>query len=268
VIRLAVFGHPVTHSLSPGIHARFARQFGLDIDYRAIDCTEADFGSRLGELAASGGRGCNITVPLKRLAWELAQGHSKSARRARAANTLLFERPDHWYADNTDGRGLVRDLTANLGRVIEGAAICLVGAGGAAAGVLGDLLDLDPAGMTIANRSPDKAAMLAGRHARVESCGLDALRHRGSFDLIINATSLGHSGRHPELPVSVFAPGALCYDMNYGAASKPLADFCRAAAIEYSHGFGMLAEQAALSFELWTGHAPDTRPVLEAYPAN
>ena len=283
MIRLAVFGSPVSQSRSPDIHRLFARQLGLQVDYQAIEATTEAFPRLLEELAAQGGRGCNVTVPLKHEAWELAQNCSDSASQARAANTLLFESANEWFADNTDGRGLVRDLTSNLDRQLEGSRVCIIGAGGAVAGILADLLAQNPASIHIANRTLERAERLCESFAdfvcrsplagetnisnppptNLEAISLQALQAQDPFDLIINATSLGHRGNHPGLPPSIFHPTSLCYDLNYGAAAEALKKFCFEAKINYQDGLGMLVEQAALSFELWTGSLPDTGPVLK-----
>jgi shikimate dehydrogenase len=283
VIRLAVFGSPISQSLSPAIHGRFARQCGLDVDYRAIEATGGNFAGLLRKLVAQGGRGCNITAPLKNEAWKLAHSATDSAQRAQAANTLLFSEPDAWLADNTDGRGLVQDLSANLDQEIGGSRICIIGAGGATAGILGDLLEQKPACITIANRTLERAQALqrafntAGgtpvdKNPEAEpsvlpivtAVSLNDLETAGPFDLIINATSLGHAGDAPKLPSTMLLPDSLCYDLNYGAAAEPLRLFCHQSGIRHEDGLGMLVEQAALSFELWTGFKPETGPVLKA----
>ena len=281
MIRLAVFGSPIRQSSSPAIHGMFAEQCGLDVDYQAIEATAESFAGLLQALAAQGGRGCNVTVPLKKQAWQLAQRASLSAQRAQAANTLVFESDNDWYADNTDGRGLVQDLWGNLGQKVSGSRICIIGAGGAAAGILGELLLQKPASITIANRTLERARELQQTFSTsldalaaetsepdptpvpvVSAISLDDLGIATPFDLVINATSLGHETRHPGLPETIFLPGSLCYDLNYGAAAEPLRTFCGEMGISYEDGLGMLVEQAALSFELWTGRSPETAPVL------
>jgi shikimate dehydrogenase len=265
LIRLAIFGQPVAQSLSPRIHPLFAKQFDLQVDYRAIEATPATFPALVAELAAQGGRGCNITVPLKSEAWRLAATSSETAQRAQAANTLLFETRDYWVADNTDGPGLVADLESGLGCDLSGARICLLGAGGAAAGVLGPLLNAGPDCVVIANRTVDRARRLARGHddlGALQTARLSEVAAHAPFDLVINATSLGHQGRAPEIEASWLRPGGLCYDMNYGAAAAPLADHCALRGIRYSDGLGMLVRQAALSFCLWTGRKPETADVL------
>ena len=266
LIRLAVFGQPVSQSLSPRIHTLFAAQFGLEIDYRAVETTAESFGPGVGELARAGGRGCNITVPFKGDAWRLATLCSERATRAEAANTLVFTAKD-WFADNTDGGGLVGDLQDNLGLQLAGARICLLGAGGAAGGVLAALLQAGPDALVIANRTEARAAELAARHADlgpVESGTLSAVGELEPFDLLINATSLGHQGKAPDIEASRIKSGGLCYDMNYGQAAEPLRARCAELQIDYSDGLGMLVGQAALSFRLWTGKSPDQAAVLAA----
>jgi shikimate dehydrogenase len=285
VIRLAVFGSPVSHSRSPEIHRLFARQCGLQVDYQTIEATAETFPRLLHDFAAQGGKGCNVTVPLKHEAWKLAQKNSDSASQAQAANTLLLESTNEWFADNTDGRGLVRDLVSNFDHPLEGSRVCIIGAGGAVAGILGDLLAQNPASILIANRTLERAERLCKSFAdfvcrsplagdfnannpnspptNLKAISLQALQTQDPFDLIINATSLGHRGNHPGLPQSIFHTTSLCYDLNYGAAAEALKKICREAKINYQDGLGMLVEQAALSFELWTGRMPDTAPVLK-----
>lgn len=265
VIRLAVFGNPVAHSLSPAIHRAFAQQCGLDIDYQAIEASDETFPDEVNSLAGKGGRGCNITAPFKNAAWKLARRCSNSAGRARAANTLVFEGPGDWYADSTDGAGLVNDIESGASVKTEGARICLLGAGGAAASVLAALLAGNPGAVVIANRSQERARQLATSHSDlgpVTTCVPGDLENEAPFDLVINATSLGHSGMAPDLSPDVLNAGGLCYDMNYGKAAVPLGDLCRDKGIPYSDGLGMLVNQAALSFELWTGSRPDASAVL------
>jgi shikimate dehydrogenase len=265
LIRLAVFGQPVARSLSPRIHDRFAGQFGLDVEYRAVEATRGTFPALLDEFAARGGRGCNVTVPLKGVAWALATQCSDAALQARAANTLVFCAPSERFADNTDGRGLVNDLETHLKVSLAGSEICVIGAGGAAAGVLGALLEAAPARLVIANRTVKRAEDLAHSHSDlgpVSACALAAVSSNSPFDLVVNATSLGHEGSAPDLSPDWLRTGGLCYDMNYGEAAKPLRNGCEAAGMPYSDGLGMLVAQAALSFELWTGKRPETRSVL------
>ena len=265
LIKLAVFGKPVSHSLSPRIHGLFAEQCGIEVDYRAIEATAELFPGLVADLAASGGRGCNITVPLKHEAWKLAGRCSESAERAQAANTLVFNDSNDWYADNTDGMGLVNDLQSIAACRLAGARLCLIGAGGAAAGVLGALLRSGPESVLIANRTKERAMELALAHSglgKIDICTPHELSSMAPFDLVINATSLGHGGVAPELSPAWLKPDGLCYDMNYGKAALPLRQLCLKNNIRYSDGLGMLVGQAALSFQLWTDQAPDTVEVL------
>jgi len=267
VIRLAVFGSPVSQSLSPDIHRQFAEQCGLDIDYRAIECPLSGFPGMLAQFVAEGGKGCNVTVPLKGLAYELADEASPLAQIAQAANTLRLGPGGHSHADNTDGPGLVADLMLDhdLDLDLSVGRICMLGAGGAAAGVLASLLDTQPAELIVANRTADTARELVSRHQHlgpVSATAWSDLNQSGSFDLIVNATALGHRGQAPDIPEGLLAPGGLCYDMNYAEAALPLREHCRIADIRYRDGLGMLVAQAALSFKLWTGEQPDSRAVL------
>jgi shikimate dehydrogenase len=265
MIRLAVFGMPVAHSLSPAIHRQFGRQCGLEVDYQAIEATAADFEGKLRELIAAGGRGCNVTVPLKHRAWQFAQRSSPRAATAEAANTLVFERPGECVAYNTDGCGLLRDLARCMAGPIAGRRILVLGAGGAVAGILGDLLRQSPAEIVLANRSLERARALQRRFGSMGrlTCGtLDQLGQAQPFDLVINATSMGHLGLCPELSAALFTAGGLCYDLNYARAAAPLKKWCEAAAIGYRDGLGMLVEQAAASFELWTAILPGGEDVL------
>ena len=265
VIKLAVFGAPVSQSRSPLIHSLFAGQFGLKIDYRAIEATAADFADQVQALADQGGLGCNITAPFKSLAWQLAQRHSPSAQRAGTANTLYFDRQADWYADNTDGRGLLRDMANRCAINVAGKRVCILGAGGATAGILGELLEHTPATVVIANRTLERAQnMVSGYGEQAQAIALTNLDQAESFDLVINATSMGHSGEQPGLPLSLLKPDGVFYDLNYGPAAEPLRTFCDESEIPYWDGLGMLVEQAALSFELWTGKMPDTQIVMRA----
>lgn len=264
VIRLAVFGQPVRHSLSPRIHGLFAEQAGLDVDYRAIEAAPGTLGMALETFAAEGGVGCNVTLPLKAEAMALADTGTDRVERAAAANTLVRD-GDGWWADNTDGLGLVADLR-RLGLDPGGRHVAILGAGGAAAGVLATLLSAGPREVRLFNRTPKKARALADRHTDlgpVSADGFDALG-KASFDLVLNATSLGHDGDLPPVTREVFGPDGVLYDLNYGPAAEPLADWARQARLPFHDGLGMLVGQAAESFERWTGFRPDTGPVLAA----
>jgi len=277
LIKLAVFGQPIAQSLSPTIHWRFAAQFGLEIDYRAIESSVEDFPAKVKSLADSGALGCNITAPLKRAAFEAAQQLSPEAELAQAVNTLVFRKPRNWFGTTTDGGGLLRDLQrlipaeqgsglgSGQGSSLAGKRLLVIGAGGAAAGVIMPLLQQTPASLVIANRDVAKAEALAERFSafgKADACALTDCDKHGPFDLLINATTLGHQGIAPELADGCFAPSSFCYDLNYGPAAKAWKSVCTQRGLSFSDGLGMLVEQAALSFELWTGHAPATTSVL------
>ena len=257
--RYAVIGNPVSHSKSPWIHAQFARACGEDMEYGALEAPPEGFVAAVEKFRAAGGKGLNVTLPFKEQAFRYCVGTSARAAAAQAVNTLLLDR-EAPYGDNTDGLGLVRDLTVNLSRRIAGTQVLLLGAGGAAQGVLAPLALERPAGIVIANRTLPRAAALAARVPGAAACGYDALAGR-AFDLVVNATSAGLSGELPPLPRGLFRPGALAYDMVYGRDTEFLA-MARAAGAAASDGAGMLVEQAAESFFLWRGRRPDTRAVL------
>ncbi|MCA1977969.1 MAG: shikimate dehydrogenase [Thiobacillus sp.] len=258
--RYAVFGHPIAHSKSPLIHAAFARQTGQDMRYEAILAPLDGFAGSVRAFIDAGGRGANVTVPFKEEAYALATTLTARARRAGAVNTLSFA-ADGITGDNTDGAGLLADLTRNLHRSLAGERILLLGAGGAARGVIGPLLDAQPATLVIANRTVARARALADSFGRddVGVCGFDAIE--GEFDLVVNATAASLAGELPPLPPSIFAPGALAYDMMYGHTT-PFLEFARAQGCAGADGLGMLVEQAAEAFFVWRGVRPDTRPVI------
>ncbi|MBT8061110.1 MAG: shikimate dehydrogenase [Xanthomonadales bacterium] len=267
LIRLAVFGMPVKHSLSPRIHGLFAEQAGLDIEYRAIETCEEFLAREVQALADSGGRGCNITMPLKQRAFDLANRASDRARLAGAANTLLFETPSRWKADNTDGIGLVRDLARQMDGTLAGSRIAIVGAGGAVAGVLGDLLAENPENVFIFNRTEKRARALSERFSelgKINSGTLADMENGAEFDLVINATSMTRKSDTALPDMRMLAPSSLLYDLNYGQAHESLATWAHKKNIRCIDGRGMLVEQAAQSFFLWTGFRADTGPVIEA----
>ncbi|MBI4740449.1 MAG: shikimate dehydrogenase [Betaproteobacteria bacterium] len=264
--RYAVFGNPISHSKSPSIHAAFARQTGQDIRYDAILARPDDFSGALRAFADAGGRGANVTVPFKEEAFRLTTRRTPRAELAGAVNTLLFGDGES-VGDNTDGAGLLRDLTANLGRSLAGSRILLLGAGGAARGVLGPLLGAGPAALVIANRTPAKAAGLAQQFAPfgpVAGCAYPDLAG-SAFDLVINATSASLGGERPPLPPGVFSGGSQAYDMMYGKGQTPFLAFAgEQGAAHLADGLGMLVEQAAEAFFVWRGIRPNGAPVLAA----
>jgi len=260
--RYAVFGNPVAHSRSPAIHAAFARDTGQDIDYERILAPLDGFAAAVEAFRRAGGRGANVTLPFKREAWQLATVLSPRAASAEAVNTLRFDPDGGVFGDNTDGVGLVRDIEANLGQSLAGARVLMLGAGGAAAGVVLPLVEAGVGRLHVANRTAARAEALAARHAGspVSGGALDAID--GTFDLIVNATSASLGAEAPSIGRARLVPGGLCYDMMYSAEpSAFLADAARAGA-RIADGIGMLVEQAAESFFLWRGVRPLTAALL------
>ncbi len=262
--RYAVIGNPVAHTKSPWIHAQFARATGEDIDYGCVEAPLDGFARAVEAFRAQGGKGLNVTLPFKLQAFRFCAGTSERAAAAQSVNTLLLDRGKPW-GDNTDGVGLVRDLSANLGRSLAGARILLMGAGGAAQGVLAPLAQAGAAGIVVANRTLPRAQALAARVPGARACGYEALAGQ-SFDLVVNATSSGLGGDLPPLPHGLFRPGGFAYEMAYGL-DTPFLAMARAAGAAASDGLGMLVEQAAESFLLWRGIRPETGPVLAALRA-
>ena len=251
--RYAVIGQPVAHSKSPWIHAQFARATRQDIDYGRIEAPLGGFERAAEQFRAAGGKGLNVTLPFKEDAFRYCQALSPRARQACAVNTITFG--TEVFGDNTDGVGLVRDLGAEL----PGKRVLLMGAGGAAQGVVGALLEAGVAALTIANRTETKAQELAARFSGVTANGYAALEP--GFDLVINATSAGLDDEAPALPSGVLARAKLAYDMVYGR-DTPFLAAARAAGARACDGLGMLVEQAAESFFIWRGVRPETGAVL------
>lgn len=264
--RYAVFGNPIGHSKSPRIHTLFAAQTGQTMQYEALLAPVDGFAASVDAFRGAGGRGANVTVPFKEEAFRLATRLSPRARAAGAVNTLSFE-GDVVLGDNTDGAGLVRDITVNLGVSLEGARVLLLGAGGAARGVVLPVLDQYPAQLTLANRTPEKAETMArevgaGKTAIGHAvCNFEGLAGLPSFDIVINATSAGLSDAALPIPDNVFAAGTLAYDMLYGRETPFMAQARRCGA-QVADGLGMLVEQAAEAFFIWRGVRPDTQAVL------
>jgi shikimate dehydrogenase len=268
--RYAVFGHPVAHSLSPLIQAAFARQTGIDMEYRVIDAAPEDFVTAFAAWAARGGVGANITRPHKGRAVSRCPPLSDRALRAGAVNTILRS-SDGWHGDNTDGIGLVHDLTERRRLDLRGRRVLLLGAGGAARGVAPALLDAGIAELWIVNRTAEKAEALAdaqGDPARVHTRYWADLSNLGSFDMIVNATSAGRGDGGLTLPFSLAASRSLAVDLSYGEAAIAFMAWAGAAGCGYRFdGLGMLVEQAAEGFELWHGIRPQTDPVYDALAA-
>ena len=263
----AIFGQPIAHSQSPAIHAAFGRQLGIAVDYRTIETGIDGFPAALAAFAGSGGRGANVTLPLKETAFALCASTSAAARRSGAVNTLVL-RDGHWHGENTDGSGLVRDLTGRHGLDLRGCRVLLLGAGGAARGVAPALLDAGVTELVVVNRTPARADALVdhlGEPARAISAYWETLAEQGDFEVVINATSAARSGNPPRLPLSLVNSRTSAVDMNYGAAAVPFLAWARAAGCrKVIDGLGMLVEQAAAAFALWHGRRPDTDPVYDA----
>jgi shikimate dehydrogenase len=261
----AVIGNPVAHSKSPIIHTEFARLTGQALSYRALCSELPDFEAAVKRFRDEGGRGLNVTLPFKHRAYALSERRTDRAERARSVNTLTFD-SSGISGDNTDGAGLVRDLINNLGCDVHARRILLMGAGGAAYGVCGPLLEQQPALLIIANRSVEKAITLCEHFnpgdtgAVLRACGYGDLKGQ-VFDLVINATSAGLSDTMPPLPTGLFAKGAFGYEMVYGKVT-PFLEFATREGARAADGLGMLVEQAAESFQIWRGVRPQTADVI------
>jgi shikimate dehydrogenase len=262
----AVMGNPVAHSKSPQIHAAFAEQSNQIIFYQAIHVDDGKFQAVVKEFQAQGGKGLNITVPFKGEAWEVSEGRSNRAERALAVNTISFDDAGKIIGDNTDGIGLIRDLTINQGIAIKGKDILILGAGGAVRGILDPLLDEHPDRVVIANRTVIRAEKLVdifSDHGDISACGFDELAG-SSFDIVINGTSASLQGEVPSLPDGLLNDNACCYDMMYSMSDTPFVSWAKAhGASKATDGLGMLVEQAAESFFIWRGVRPETRSVID-----
>ena len=266
--RYAIIGHPVAHSRSPQIHAEFARLTGQAMHYVRIEAPLHGFAAALREFLASGGCGANVTLPFKEEAFGLSHVQTPRAKKAHAVNTLCVHADGTLLGDNTDGAGLINDLRRNHQVILEGARILLLGAGGAARGVLAALLAEKPALVHVANRTPERAHKLAAHHAyaRVMSSGFDNVQ-RQTFDVIINATTASFAGELPPLPADCLNPGATCYDLAYGERPTVFMHWAeQAGAALVLDGWGMLVEQAAESFYVWRGLRPPTATLLALHP--
>jgi shikimate dehydrogenase len=267
----ALFGFPVHHSWSPFIHGMFARQTGQDMQYRLHESPPEQFRHDVLEfMFEHGGSGANVTLPHKRVAADLVNALTPRAQQADAVNTIL-RRGGELIGDNTDGVGLVRDITLNLGLRLSAPRILLLGAGGAARGAIGPLLELQPSALVVANRTAERATALAeefrGR-GNVSGAAFDGIEPLAPFDLVINATSASLKGEVPPIPARAVGPQTTCYDMAYGVGETPFTQWARAQrAGRVAQGWGMLVEQAAESFLQWRGVRPATQPVLEALHA-
>ena len=271
----AVFGHPIAHSKSPQIHAAFARQTGQDMTYETLLAPLDGFAECVAQFIAAGGRGANVTVPFKEEAFKQVDHLEDRAREAGAVNTLIVLSKGKILGDNTDGAGLINDLQRNLGYTLTDKRILLLGAGGAARGVMMPLLRMQPNLLVLANRTIEKAEALVmhfsgkaenGHVVRsLTSMAFEDLNQQ--FDLVINATSASLNGAVPPLPNEVFAPNALAYDLMYGKEDTPFIKWAREHDAATADGLGMLVEQAAEAFYGWRGVRPDTAAVIAALRA-
>lgn len=262
-----VVGHPVAHSWSPFIHGLFSRETGQAMTYKLYDFAPDEFHERAREFFRQGGRGLNITLPHKIAAVDVADDLTARAAHAGAVNTFAVRNDGSILGDNTDGTGLVRDLCDNQGIVITHRRILMIGAGGAARGVLAPLLALSPAEITIANRTSERAESLARAFEKLGKTQGVGFRYitGGAYDLIINATSASLSGDIPAIPPAVVGPDTVCYDMAYGKSDTPFVKWAiKLGCTRALQGWGMLVEQAAESFRIWRGVRPATAPVLAA----
>lgn len=260
----AVFGNPISHSKSPQIHQQFAQQTGQSLEYIAIEAPKDAFADAVKAFFCSGGKGCNITVPFKEQAFQLADELTARAQTAGAVNTLLQKEDGRVLGDNTDGAGLVADLLRNHVQLKQ-AKVLLVGAGGASRGVIKPLLDAEVGKIAIYNRTPQKAELLAdafAAHGNVEVVDPNRFEEQ-RFDLIINATSASLSGNLPSVPAVVVENALACYDMAYAEQDTAFVAWCKQLGVATSlDGVGMLVGQAAESFQLWRSVMPDVEPVI------
>ncbi len=268
VSRYAVIGNPVEHSQSPFIHAAFASQTGEAVGYERLLCPMDGFAASVRAFAAGGARGCNVTMPFKFEAFDLATRKTDRARLAGACNTMAFN-DDGWISDNTDGVGLVRDIERNAGVAIAGTRVLLVGAGGGAAGALGALALAGAAEVVVANRSRDRAERLvascldgigAVTHASMRATGLDDCGT--GFDIVVNASASSATGSAVPVSKDVLRPGTLALDMMYGPLARGFVTWATQHGAVARDGLGMLVEQAAEAFLFWRGVEPQTSAVL------
>jgi shikimate dehydrogenase len=262
--RYALVGHPVAHSRSPLIHTLFARQTGQRLTYELIDAAPAEFETAVRGFGAAGGKGMNVTVPHKEAAFALVDEARKPAIKAGAVNTISF-RDGRLIGDNTDGIGFIRDVTVNLRQPIAGASVLVLGAGGAARGIVGPLLEAGPSEIVLANRTRERAQQLAAQiGGPLRIVEFAELADLPPFEILINATSAGLKGEAPPFPASLIGPTSFCYDLVYSVNETPFVAWARRnGAARAVQGWGMLVEQAAESFYIWRGVRPDTRPILK-----
>lgn len=266
VDRYGVMGYPVSHSRSPIIHRLFAQQSGQDMQYELLQVAPDKLETAVMQFQRTGGKGLNITVPHKHAVASLVDAASERANIAGAVNTLVFK-DGHIYGDNTDGVGLLTDLTLNLGMQLEKSNILILGAGGATRGIVAPLLEAKPASLCIANRTIAKAEAIIEifrNHGPVSACSFTDVEKLPIYDLVINATSAGVKGETPPYPNAAISPHTFCYDLSYGLSPTPFSEWAAEhGAAKSVMGWGMLVEQAAASFYIWRGIRPDTKAVLK-----
>ncbi|MEO8459196.1 MAG: shikimate dehydrogenase [Dokdonella sp.] len=266
VFKHAVFGQPIAHSLSPRIHSAFAAQFGIAIEYRAIEAGVETFANELAAFAHAGGSGANVTLPLKQIAVAQCAQVTERATRSGSVNTLTW-RNGEWFGDTTDGVGFVRDLEGRYGCVLAGRHTLLLGAGGAARAVACALIDAGVDSLTIANRTHERAAELATAFigsGDVRVCRWNEISATGALDLVVNAISAGHHDGAQFPRLGGLASNAVCYDLSYGVAAQAFLAWANAAgAARVFDGLGMLVEQAAESFSIWHGRKPETQAIFD-----
>jgi len=265
VDRYGVMGYPVSHSRSPVIHRLFAAQTKQELQYELLQVSPEKLETAVRQFQRTGGKGLNITVPHKSEVTRLVDHLSERASTAGAVNTLTFKEGEI-VGDNTDGYGLLRDLEINLELSLEGTNILVLGAGGATRGIIGPLLEMQPASLRIANRTLGKAQSLADHFSRsgpVSACRFNVVPVSDAYDLIINATSAGIRGEEPPYPAAAVSENTICYDLSYGLKPTPFSLWARKhGAARAAMGWGMLVEQAAESFRIWRDVRPDTDQVL------
>ncbi len=263
--RYGVMGYPVSHSRSPLIHRLFAMQTGQDLQYELLQVSPEKLETAVRQFQRTGGKGLNITVPHKTEVANLVDQMSDRAQTALAVNTLTFK-DDEIHGDNTDGVGLLRDLTVNLGVKLDDANILILGAGGATRGIVAPLLETQPVSLRIANRSVNRADTLVEQFkdkGPVSSCRFSEVPTE-PYDLVINATSASVRGEIPPYPEAVISAATFCYDLSYGLSPTPFVTWARdRGCAQAVMGWGMLVEQAAESFHIWRDVMPDTAPVLK-----
>lgn len=261
----AVFGHPISHSKSPRIHKLFAEQTQQKLDYSAQDVPAESFDSAVTNFFKQGGKGLNCTVPLKELAWQRADTLSERAQFSKAVNTLVLQENGILLGDNTDGIGLVTDLTINHAIPILNSRILILGAGGASRGIIGPLMEKSPAHIFIANRTVEKAITLSNDFSElgnITGCAYDDIKNN-QFDLILNATSASLTGELPPLTNNLLAKNGSCYDLAYGNQPTAFVKWGLAHNAEKSlDGLGMLVEQAAEAFFIWRSIRPKTKEII------